>query len=95
MPNSYISTTNFKEPKDLANYLTYLNSNKTAYLEYLNWKIKLYKEFSNNIMSEPVLKKSRQVSSSYALREPFCKLCSMLHNKQYLQNHNTNHSKNH
>lgn len=89
MSHSYISTSKFKKPKDLANYLNYLDSNKTAYLEYLSWKIDYYKELSKNfIENKPVDESNRQVSLNYALSEPFCKLCSMLHNKTYMESKN-------
>ena len=38
IPKSYISVQQFKTPKQLAEYLIYLNKNDTAYMEYFQWK---------------------------------------------------------
>jgi len=39
VPNtSYINALDYKRPNDLADYLNYLNMNKTAYNEYFEWK---------------------------------------------------------
>ncbi len=35
---SFIDATQFKSPKKLADYLTYLDKNITAYAEYFEWK---------------------------------------------------------
>ena len=35
---SYIDATQFESPKKLADYLTYLDKNITAYAEYFEWK---------------------------------------------------------
>ena len=45
-PNSYIDVHDFKSPKELANYLTYLDENKSEYLKYFDWigKYGLYKQ---------------------------------------------------
>ena len=37
-PNSYIHAEDFTSPKALVDYLSYLNSNDTAYLEYHAWR---------------------------------------------------------
>ena len=37
-PNSYIFAEDFETPKDLVDYLDYLDSNDTAYLEYHKWR---------------------------------------------------------
>jgi hypothetical protein len=37
-PNSFIHVDDFESPKDLANYLHYLDGNDTAYREYLSYK---------------------------------------------------------
>lgn len=39
-PNSYIDTANFSSPKQLANYLNYVQSNDTIYKSYFEWKSK-------------------------------------------------------
>jgi len=38
--NSYIDIRKYKDPKELAKYLNYLDKNNTAYEQYLNWKKK-------------------------------------------------------
>ncbi|XP_013397115.1 glycoprotein 3-alpha-L-fucosyltransferase A-like [Lingula anatina] len=37
-PEWHINTNDFKSPKDLADYLKYLDMNVTAYVKYLEWK---------------------------------------------------------
>ncbi|XP_039261648.2 4-galactosyl-N-acetylglucosaminide 3-alpha-L-fucosyltransferase FUT6-like isoform X1 [Styela clava] len=37
-PHSYIHAEDFKSPKDLVNYLNYLDKNDTAYKEYFKWR---------------------------------------------------------
>ena len=37
-PRSFIHVEDFKTPKDLANYLLFLDRNDTAYREYLSWR---------------------------------------------------------
>lgn len=44
-PKSYINALDFKDLKSLANYLTYLDSNDTAYNEYHTWRYKYKIEF--------------------------------------------------
>lgn len=85
-PNSYINAQNFKSPKDLADYLIYLNENNTAYLEYFNWKVNLYKRLMNKYETNPtdLIIDNWNVSTEYHLREPFCKMCSLLHNNTYM-----------
>jgi hypothetical protein len=39
----------FEHPKDLANYLHYLDSNKTAYNDYFKWKKHVMFNTNNNI----------------------------------------------
>ncbi len=38
IPGTFINVADFKSVKDLANYLTYLDRNDTAYNEYFKWK---------------------------------------------------------
>ena len=85
---SYINTFNYNSPKSLANYLNYLDQNDTAYLEYFNWKIDLYKKIQLNINLKKNFSKMWHVSTQYNLRQPFCTLCSLLHNITYLNNKN-------
>ena len=37
-PKSYIDVRNFNSPKELAEYILYLDRNLTAYQSYFNWK---------------------------------------------------------
>uniref|UniRef100_A0A0N4UDT0 Fucosyltransferase n=1 Tax=Dracunculus medinensis TaxID=318479 RepID=A0A0N4UDT0_DRAME len=37
-PHSFIAVDDFKSAKHLADYLKYLMKNRTAYLEYFNWR---------------------------------------------------------
>jgi hypothetical protein len=36
--SGFINAADYKSPKELANYLNYLDSNKTAYNSYFKWK---------------------------------------------------------
>lgn len=86
--NFYINSFNFKTPKELADYLNYLNKNNTAYLQYFKWKLDLYKAIERNIEineKKRIFRTNWNVSTYFHLREPFCKLCSLLHNETYLQ----------
>lgn len=40
IPGSFINAMDFKSVKQLADYLTYLDKNETAYLEYFKWRSK-------------------------------------------------------
>ena len=37
-PNSFLSAADYKSPKELSGYMTYLSQNATAYGEYFNWR---------------------------------------------------------
>ncbi len=81
----YLHVDNFKSPKALAEYLHYLNENDTAYLEYFSWKIDLYKNLKTVVTKKPELvRENRNVSLWNHLREPFCEMCSKLHDHNYL-----------
>lgn len=82
----YINTDDYKSPRELASYLNYLNTNESAYFEYFNWKINLYKEINKVIIEKNnnVIRNNWNVSTWFHLREPFCKLCAQLHNHSYL-----------
>ena len=54
-PYSYIHAEDFKTPKDLVNYLEYLNKNKTAYMEYHNWRVNIKPDMT--IPTEDTIKK--------------------------------------
>ena len=49
-PHSFINALDYQDPKDLANYLNYLISNKTAYNEYFQWTshFNVYKNTDEN-----------------------------------------------
>lgn len=47
--SGYINALDFKSPKDLADYLVYLDHNKTAYNSYFTWKKYLKKDSRNLI----------------------------------------------
>ena len=72
-PHSYIDTRQFKDPKQLADYLLVLDKNETLYNEYFAWKDKYDVESGEEIMS----------------LNGFCNLCRKLHkdkeNKVYNQ----------
>jgi alpha-1,3-fucosyltransferase len=87
----YINSDNFKTPKDLADYLVYLDRNQTAYLEYFEWKVNLYRKLNGVIRNENhKIRENYNVSTWFHLREPFCQMCSYLHNKTFLENEATN-----
>ena len=52
-PHSYIDVRDFKSPKDLAEYLLYLDKNHTAYMSYFHWRkdyeVKLQGKGSTNV----------------------------------------------
>ncbi|VDL78545.1 unnamed protein product [Nippostrongylus brasiliensis] len=37
-PYSFVAVDDFSSPKELAEYMSYLIANKTAYLEYFEWR---------------------------------------------------------
>jgi hypothetical protein len=84
--NSFINANDFKTAKSLADYLTYLNENNTAYLEYFEWKLDLYKKYEEIVVN----KRIGQIESNY--KEPisdiFCEICSKVHDKNYLNGKN-------
>jgi hypothetical protein len=82
----YINVDDFKSAKDLAGYLNYLNQNETAYLEYFKWKFDLYDRINENLVHKKNINSDYKVSIYYHLKEPFCRLCSLLHNHTYLKN---------
>jgi len=87
-PKSYIHVEDFNNPKELVEYLHYLDKNVTAYAEYFEWRslAKFFKENdyinlnSSKIINEAskneleLLKKFTQIGPS-----GFCRLCKMLH----------------
>ena len=81
--NSLIIADEFISPKALAYYLNYLTENSTAYLEYYQWKLNLFKDLSqNSIKNFNNENKIELVQSD--VQSPLCYLCEMLHNETYL-----------
>ena len=68
LKNSIIKVRDFKSPKHLAEYLTFLSNNETAYNKYLEWKWKGFGDISNT-------KIGRWWSPKYPL---FCQVCMAL-----------------
>ena len=80
---SFINAYKYESPEALGEYLNYLNKNETAYLQYFNWKLKLYDKFEKVNDTEPIVSldtDSKQNSS------PFCKICQALHNETFMNN---------
>ncbi|XP_071745167.1 alpha-(1,3)-fucosyltransferase fut-3-like [Lepeophtheirus salmonis] len=64
-PHSFIDVRDFKSPKALAEYLTYLDKNDTAYAEYFQWKLD-----GHYIVS----------STAQEAKKTLCRLCDKLNN---------------
>ncbi|KAB7495400.1 hypothetical protein Anas_01417 [Armadillidium nasatum] len=62
-PHSYIDVRDFESPEELAKYLTYLDKNDTAYMEYFKWK--------PNYIAFP--------AEWFAQAISYCDLCERLH----------------
>ena len=62
MTKSFINVRDFPDPKDLADYLNYLDKNDTAYMEYFKWK--------NDPLPDSIIQQSKK-SFKYNL----CRLC--------------------
>jgi hypothetical protein len=82
-PHSFINADNYKTPKDLADYLNYLNGNETAYLEYFKWKYDIFKKFED-VYNKIIKLDENSIKMSLSNNEysPFCYLCSQLHNQK-------------
>ncbi len=80
---SFINADNFKNAKELANYLHFLNENSTAFLEYFQWKTELL----NNKNTKNQTMNSKQIDNKDDT-SPFCEICAKLHNESYLKNNN-------
>jgi len=83
--NSYIYVEDFKTVSDLVTYLNYLKSNRTAYFEYFQWRLRdpgcfypLYNHVSNQAIAETILLKENNKING------FCNLCKKLNNKNYI-----------
>ena len=81
---SFIHVDDFDSPKSLAIYLDYLDTNRTAYLEYFAWKRRMYAEFSRVPANYLTYSKA-----NYFLKptfvSPMCELCLFLHNETYMR----------
>lgn len=86
LPYSFINAENFNSPKSLADYLNYLNSNETAYMEYFQSKFDLVKNLKTKLESE----KNEQYEKPRDDFTPFCEICSKLHDTNYLNSHLNN-----
>lgn len=78
-PYSFINTNDFKTPKDLADYLKYLDKNDNEYLKYLRWK--------------ETYKIDRLDKSCWNVEPSWCKLCRMLNNPYEVVSHYKNITK--
>ena len=67
---SFIHADDFKNPKQLVDYLNFLANNETAYAEYLQWR-------TWPTRPQRVESRLRVENQNYDLRS-FCKLCSIL-----------------
>jgi hypothetical protein len=85
-----IQAEDYKSAESLANHLVYLNMNQTAYLDYFKWKLNLYDQFTNSSQNS-LNDRIQQPLIQSDVQAPFCYLCSMLHNKTFI-NSRTNPS---
>ena len=85
--NSFINADKFPSPKQLGLYLNYLSNNESAYLEYFKWKIDIYDRIMDNVKDQSY-KFDKANTQVYDLHEPFCRLCSLLHDETYLNSKN-------
>jgi hypothetical protein len=59
-PNSFIHVDDFSSPQELAKYLNYLDSNDTAYQDYLYWRFDYVHKCPPNVLCD-VCKKLHEV----------------------------------
>ena len=66
----------------------YLNNNNTAYFEYFQWKTQLYKNLTQNLkhlkVQNNLENRDRTAFLNNIEHSPFCLMCSMLHNKTFM-----------
>lgn len=79
--HSFIFADQFDTAKSLADYLTYLDSNKTAYDEYFEWKRRLSENFMQ--MRTIRLQDENDLTPQLYRASPFCELCAQLHNSSF------------
>ena len=75
-PNSFIHSDNFKSPNDLVNYLNYLDSNITAYMEYHSWRRLIPSQ--DSALNDSNIGFSRLSTSD----QNACLLCRLIRNKR-------------
>jgi hypothetical protein len=68
--HAFINAFDFKGPEELGDYLQYLNTNHTAYLEYFAWR-------EHGGLSQRFLKFGRNNFSAYNKDSLICKACSL------------------
>ena len=81
--SAFINTQDFKTPKDLADYLIYLNNNKTAYNKYFEWKKYIkYLNINDNLLQYF----NKRINNTYSydknkiiLAGYLCEMCIELH----------------
>ena len=93
IPSAYINADDFRTPKDLADYLSYLNENQTAYEALFDWKLKLADKFAavatefnltwetKDSLDASVFSQNKMPNDEYMM----CEVCSILHNKSFLR----------
>lgn len=81
---SFIHSSDFSNPEELARYLTYLHGNITAYKEYFNWRLNQNGEL-NNLRKLYVDRTIREEDLCRKLSSPF-KRKSIPSIKEYLYN---------
>ncbi|NPA71212.1 MAG: hypothetical protein GXO35_00155 [Gammaproteobacteria bacterium] len=72
-PTSYIDVRDFNSPRHLADFMIYLQSNTSAYLEYFAWKAK----------ASHYIERFERLAPSHGKTGAFCRLCQILHDRTY------------
>lgn len=84
--HSFIYADSFATPRELADYLLYLDRNATAYAEYFTWKFRLVDKFREHLgrheLTKVIDRRGRDDSAV------FCEMCAKLHNETYLNAQN-------
>lgn len=81
-PRSFVFADEFNSPKHLADYLHYLDRNSSAYMEYFEWKPRLFDKFAETVRNRRKMKLENDLAR---FDQPlFCELCARLHNETYL-----------
>lgn len=80
---SFIYAQSYPDHKSLADYLLYLDNNRTAYLEYFSWKINLYRKLKQ-IPSNYLIYSNSNFFNRHVNINPICELCAYLHNETYV-----------